>query len=172
LSAATANIPVAGQDATLTYTNNGFTYTLSAEAGAFNVTGQDARLVWSGEQTGYTNEIVLKPWYIRRNKKILLFSTAQEADAYIEAEEVAEQAIQEAQKTSRRARKRLRDKLIAIEPIQTVDVDQLAEAVQRFSIPVDLPKLIAQQDYERVMQILALAADMQDEEDVEMLLLM
>lgn len=172
LSAATANIPVAGQDVTLTYTNNGFTYTLSAEAGAFSVTGQDARLVWSGEQTGFTNEVVLKPWYIRRNKKILLFGTAQEADAYIEAEEVAEQAIQEAQKTSRRARKRLRDKLIKVEPIQTVDVDQLTEAVQRFSIPVDLPKLIAQQDYERVMQILALAADMQDEEDIETLLLM
>lgn len=118
-----------------------------------------------------SNEVILKPWYIKRKKKILLFNSAQEADAFLASEELAEQAIQEAQKTSRRARKRLRDKLITVEPIQTVDVDQLAQAVEHFSIPVDLPYLLAQQDFERVMQILALARDMQDEEDVELLLL-
>lgn len=130
-------------------------------------------LVVNGGQTTYAGEIDLTPrkWYIRRNKKILLFNTAQEADAFLEAEELAEQAVHAAQKTSRRARKRLRDKIITVEPIQTVDVDQLAQAVEHFSIPVDLPYLLAQQDFERVMQILALAADMQDEEDVELLLL-
>lgn len=142
-----------------------------------SVTPCDVRVSWvcldtaSSDQTTYSAEIVLKPWYIRRKKKIMLFNTAQEADAFIAAEEQAEQAIQEAQKTSRRARKRLRDKIITVEPIQTVDVDQLAQAVERFSIPVDLPYLLAQQDFERVMQILALARDMQDEEDVELLLL-
>ena len=130
-------------------------------------------LVVNGGQTTYAGEIDLTPrkWYIKRNKKILLFNNAQEADAFIEAEEAADQAIHEAQKTSRRARKRLRDKIITVEPAQTVDVDQLAQAVERFSIPVDLPYLLAQQDFDRIMQIMAMAMEMQDEEDIELLLL-
>ena len=119
----------------------------------------------------FSAAIVLNPWYVKRKKRIYVFNSAQEADAYLAAEAEAEAAVAKAQKTSRRARKRLRDKIITVEPIQTVDVDQLAQAVEHFSIPVDLPYLLAQQDFDRVMQILALAADMQDEEDVELLLL-
>lgn len=57
-------------------------------------------------------------------------------------------------------------------PLQTVDIDALAGLVERYSIPVNLPELLAQQDYQRVMQIMALALEMQDEDDIEMLLLM
>lgn len=120
----------------------------------------------------YTNEVILtKPWYIKRNKRILLFNTAQEVDAYVEAEEAAQQAIEQAQKTSRRARKRLREKIITVEPAQSVDIDWLSQAIAHFAIPVDLPNLVALQDFDRVMQILALAQEMQDEEDIELLLL-
>lgn len=174
LVADTTSFALTGQDATLTYTTNGYTYTIAAESGSFALAGQDAVLSWSGDQTSYAGEIDLTPskWYVKRNKKILLFNNAQEADAFLEAEQAAEQAIQQAQKTSRRARKRLRDKIITVEPIQTVDVDQLAQAVERFSIPVDLPKLLAQMDYDKVMKTIAIAADLADEEDIEMLLLM
>ena len=122
--------------------------------------------------TTYTNEVVFsKPWYIKRNKRILLFNTEQEVDAYVEAEKAAAQAIEQAQKTSRRARKRLREKIITVEPAQSVDIDWLTQAIAHFSIPVDLPNLVAVQDFDRVMQILALAQEMQDEEDIELLLL-
>lgn len=111
-----------------------------------------------------------RKWYVRRGKKIHLFSSGSDADAFIEAQEQADKAIAEAQKTSRRARKRLREKIVTVDPIQTVDIDLLSKAVEYFSLP-PLPDLLAQQDFERVMQIMAMAQEMQDEEDLEMLLL-
>ena len=111
-----------------------------------------------------------RKWYVRRGKKIHLFRSGSDADAFIEAQEQADKAIAEAQKTSRRARKRLREKIVTVDPIQTVDIDLLSKAVEYFSLP-PLPDLLAQQDFERVMQIMALAREMQDEEDLEMLLL-
>ena len=123
------------------------------------------------DQTTYSAEIVLKPWYVKRKKRIYVFNSAQEADAYLAAEAEAEAAVAKAQKTSRRARKRLRDKLITVEPINTVDIDWLSELIAHFKIQADLAALLAQQDYERVLQILALAMEMQDEEDIELLLL-
>ena len=116
-------------------------------------------------------ELKLKRWYIKRKKQILVFNTAQEADDYVEALEQAEKAIQEAQKTSRRARQRLRKKIVTVAPIETVDIEPLSEAVSRFALP-ELPNLIQQQDFERFMQILALAREMQDDEDEVLLLLM
>ena len=111
-----------------------------------------------------------RKWYVRRGKKIHLFSSGSDADAFIEAQEQADKAIAEAQKTSRRARKRLREKIVTVDPIQTVDIDLLSKAVEYFSLP-PLPDLLAQQDFERVMQIMAMAQEMQDEEDIELLLL-
>jgi len=115
-----------------------------------------------------------KKWYIRRKKRVLVFATAQDADAFIAADELAEQAIAQAQKTSRRARKRLRERVYSanpVHPIESVDIDQLGALVDRYQMAIDLPALIVQQDYERVMQIMALAMQMQDEDDIEMLLL-
>lgn len=118
----------------------------------------------------YSAEVELRPWYVKRGKKIHLFSSGRDADAFIEAQEQADKAIAEAQKTSRRARKRLREKIVTVDPIQTVDIDLLSKAVEYFALP-QLPALLAQQDFERVMQIMAMAQEMQDEEDVELLLL-
>jgi transcription initiation factor TFIID subunit TAF12 len=119
----------------------------------------------------FSQEVELKrKFYIKRKKQILVFNTAQEADDYLESLEQAEKAIQEAQKTSRRARQRLRRKIVTVEPIKTVDIDLLSDAVSRFDLPT-LPNLIEQQDFARFMQILAIAQEMQEEEDIELLLL-
>ncbi len=119
-------------------------------------------------------EIQRKKWYLRRKNRILVFLTAQDADAYIEAEILAEKAIEEAKKTSRRARKRLKERVYktsGVYPVESVDVDALGKLASRYAMAVDLPELIVQQDYERILQIQALAMIMQDEEDVELLLL-
>lgn len=122
-------------------------------------------------EASYSQEVELKKhWYVRRGKKIHLFSNGRDADAFIAAQEQADKAIAQAQKTSRRARKRLREKIVTVDPIQTVDIDLLSKAVEYFHLPA-LPDLLAQQDFERVMQIMAMAQEMQDEEDIEMLLL-
>lgn len=119
----------------------------------------------------YSAEIELRRWYVRRGKRLHIFASGQEADDFIEAEQIAEQAVQKARKTSRLARKRIRDKVFKPLPIETIEVDRLAQLVSHFNIPVDFPQLIAEQDWARVMQIMALAREMQDEEDLEMLLL-
>ena len=147
-------------------------YSITANAGAYSYSGQAATVTYSGgtPQQNYSAEVELKPWYVKRGKKIHLFNSAQEADDYIESLEQAEKAIQEAQKTSRRARQRLRRKIVTVEPIQTVDIDLLSDAVSRFDLPT-LPNLIEQQDFARFMQILAIAQEMAEEEDIELLLL-
>lgn len=122
---------------------------------------------------GPSNEIDYRPFYVKRGKRIMLFNSAAEADAYLEAEAAAEKAIADAQKTSRRARKRLRERVlsVAVEPLETLEIPLLETLVGRYEIPVNLPELIAQQDWERVMQIHALALEMQEEDDIELLLL-
>ena len=135
----------------------------------------DVRVSWicldTAATTGYSAEVELKRWYIKRKKRIYVFNSAEEADAYLAAEIEAVKAIEQAQKTSRRARKRLRDKLITVEPAETVDIDWLSELVRHFQIQADLAQLLAQQDYERVLQILAQAREMLEEEDLEILLM-
>jgi len=128
-----------------------------------------------GGTTAFTAEVEItiprKKWYVKRKKQILVFDTSQDADDYIEAEEIAEKAVQKAQKTSRLARKRVREKVFKPEPVQTIEIDALQTLADKYNIGIELPNLIAQQDYERVMQIMAMAWEMQDDEDVEMLLL-
>jgi hypothetical protein len=119
----------------------------------------------------YSAEVELKRWYVRRGKQLLIFNNGQEADDYLEAQEQAEKAIAEAQKTSRRARQRLRNKIVTVKPVDTVDVDQLSQAIQSYQIPASLPALIAASDMQQLMQVMALAREMQDEEEVELLLL-
>lgn len=148
-------------------------YLDTLQPGAYLITGQSItdEAPTSGTVEA-TNEVVLnRRFYVRRGKQIHLFNSAQEADDYLQAEQAIEAQVQA--KTSRLARKRLREKLI-IEvpaPIESVDVPELASMVEHFHMDVNLPSLIAQQDWERVMQIHALAMQLQDDEDVEMLLL-
>ena len=101
-------------------------------------------------------------------------ASGQDADAFLEAEQAAQEAVEKAQRTSRRARKRLRQRVFTADalPEQTVEIDALAGLVGRYSIPVDLPALLAQQDYEEIVRLSLLAMEMQDEDEIEMLLLM
>lgn len=184
LIASAGSYSLTGQSAGITYfsgpANN---YTLTCLAGSYSY----GEYVNDGYvEPGYIGSTTLtikkpiaevelsKKWYVKRKNQIHLFNSAEEADAFIESEAVAEEAIKQAQKTSRRARKRLREKVYeatGVTPVETVQIDWLAQLVARYAIPVNLPEIIAQQDFERVMQIRALALEMQDEEEVELLLL-
>ncbi|CAB4172581.1 hypothetical protein UFOVP1470_10 [uncultured Caudovirales phage] len=119
----------------------------------------------------FSQDVEVRKYYMRKGKKLLMFDSVSDAESYTEAEALAEEAI--AKKTSRLARKRLRARIVSGSlPVQTIDTDWLGEMMQRFAINLDLPALLAEQDYNRVMEIHALAMAMQDEEDCEMLLLM
>ena len=138
--------------------------------------GQGTAVIDFGAFPG-SNEVELrspKRWYIKREKQIFVFNSASEADAFIDAEQTAKEAIEKAQKTSRRARKRLKDrvfKVAGVAPVQTIEIDRLGEMVGRFNVPVNLPEILAQQDYAHVMRILEIVMRMQDEDDIELLLL-
>lgn len=122
----------------------------------------------------YSAEIELRRWYVRRGKRLHIFASGQDADAFLDAERAAQAAVEKAQRTSRRARKRLRERVFTADalPQQTVEIDALAGLVERYNIHADIPALLARQDYDRFMQIVAMAIEMQEEEDIEMLLLM
>jgi hypothetical protein len=126
-------------------------------------------------QPSYTGSVDLeRRWYVRRGKKLHIFATAQDADAFIEAEEQAQEVVDRANKASRMARKRIRDKVFTGDslPIQTIEVDRLQEAIAAFNLPIDLPSFVANQDWEQVVRTMLEVQQAQDEEDVEMLLLM
>ena len=114
-----------------------------------------------------TNE--LSKVYVRRGKKVYFFNTPEEADQYLLAEQQANKAIEKAKKTSRRARKRLKEKIYpAADSVDLVEIEQLNA---RFDLPYDLPKMYQEQDYETLVRIAELLRQMQDEEEIELLLL-
>ncbi len=116
----------------------------------------------------YSNKV-----YIKRNKKIYIFDSVEEADSYLEAEAKAEEIVQQSNKTSRLARKRAREKAfksLAIEPVDTVDIPALKTLVSQLQTDFELPKLIARQDWQRVVEIYQQAMEMQDEEDLLLIL--
>ena len=111
--------------------------------------------------------------YIKRNKKIYIFDSVEEADSYIEAEAKAEEIVQQSNKTSRLARKRAREKahkLLSIEPVESVDIPALKTLVSQLQTDFELPQLIAKQDWQRVVEIYNQAMEMQDEEDLLLIL--
>jgi len=174
LSALAGGYSLSGGSAVLTKTGGGpQSYTLTASQGSYSITGASATLSWSGEAKSASNEIELRPWYVRRGKKLHIFATAQEADAFIEAEKAAQEAVEQAQRTSRRARKRLRERVFSREalPVQTIEIDRLADVAVRFGVQVDMPSLVAAQDWEKVLHVHQMAMAMQEEDDLDLLLL-
>lgn len=100
-------------------------------------------------------------WYVRKGKRVILFDTPEQADAFIAADQPAKK---------KKARKQAT--IVIQAPAQTVDLDATTAMVERLSMPVDMPALIVQQDWARIVQIMEIAQEMQDEEDcVELLLL-
>ena len=182
ITASTGSYPLTGQSATITKSGGVLNdYTLTCSAGSYSLGDywQDGYV-----EPGYIGsanitvrrssaEVNLKRWYVKRKNQLHIFNNADEADAFIEAADQAEDIA--AAKTSRRARKRARTHVYTesdVAPVETVQMDWLAAMVNRFAMPVDLPNLIELQAWERVMEIRVLAMEMQDEDDIETLLLM
>jgi hypothetical protein len=168
---------ITGRAGTLTYTagNTQVNYTLTGASGSYGLTGNNGAFNWSGASSSFSNEIELKrKFYVRRGKQIHLFNSAQDADAWIDAENEANEAVAQAQKTSRLARKRLKAKVFSpsILPVETVQIDALGQLAERYNLNADIPALLAAQDYAMVVKMMQIARDIQDEEDIEMLLLM
>jgi hypothetical protein len=172
ITALAGSYSLTGGSAVLTKASGATAYSLTANPGSYAITGSSASLVWSGEQVaGYSAEINLKPWYVKRGKKIHVFSRAEDADAFIEAEQAAQEAIEKAQNTSRQARRRAKKRVYEAVAHETVDIDLLGQLAQRYAINADIPALIQQQDWMQIVALSLLAQQMQDEEDIEMLLL-
>lgn len=114
-----------------------------------------------------TNEV--SRVYVRRGKKVLFFNTPEEADAYLIAEQQANEAIQKAQKTSKRAKKRLKDKIYPA--AASIDLIELERLTVRFDLPYDLPKMYEAQQWDKLAFIAERLRQMQDEEEIELLLL-
>lgn len=109
--------------------------------------------------------------YIKRGKRIHIFDTVEDADAWVEAEQQATQAIEKAKgKKKLKAKAKVYKALDEQLPHEVIRLDWLESLVAHFNIPVELPTLEAQQDWMEVARIALMAQQMQDEEEVEMLL--
>lgn len=108
--------------------------------------------------------------YLKRGKQILLFNNAAEADRYEEAEQLANEAIAKAQ--SKRAIKRLKAKVIQVAPpVELIDTGVLVDLMSAYQVPINLPQLLAEQDYSQLAQIYLRLREQQEEDDIEALLL-
>lgn len=121
-----------------------------------------------------TSELLVrrpKKVYIRRRGNILLFDTAEQADAYIEAEEQAQAAIDEAK--SRGAKKRLAARVLkdVDKPEEVISIGALERVIDAQQLPFDIVSLLKQQDYQRIAQIQREIEQMLDEEEEILLLL-
>lgn len=110
--------------------------------------------------------------YIKRGKRIHIFDTVEEADAWVQAEQQATQAIEKAKgKKKLKAKAKVYKALDEQLPHEVIRLDVLESMVAHFGIPVELPTLEARQDWLEVARIAMLAREMQDEEEVELLIL-
>ena len=160
---------LAGTDATFVYTPSGTVYTLNAEPGAYSISGAGASFVYSGAQQSYSGEVKV---YVKRGKKYYFFDTQAEADEWVEAETEANEAIEQAQKTSRRARKRLREKVYkALPEADVVDTTNLLQLAQSFNVTFDMQSLIMSHNISQLIEIRDRLIQLQDEDDIEMLVL-
>lgn len=113
-------------------------------------------------------------WYVRRGKRIYLFSSAEDADNWLDADRIAQEAVEAAQRSSRRARKRLKDKVLKTyeaPKAEVIDGGLIEAMALRYGLDFDLASLIQQRDIEQIIAMQALAWQMQDDEDIELLLL-
>jgi hypothetical protein len=108
--------------------------------------------------------------YLKRGKQILLFNNVAEADRYEEAERIADEAIAKAQ--SKRAVKRLKAKVIQVAPpVELIDTEALLSLLNAYQEAINLPQLMAEQDYSQLAQIYLRLREQQEEDDIEALLL-
>lgn len=115
-----------------------------------------------------SGEVILKKrrYYVRKKGKILLFDTANEADSYIDSEHQAELTARA--KTSRRARKRVRDAAVADFAPEVIDLKITEYLADKFGM-VKIPDLVEQMDWDRLLYIQSLATELEEEEDASIL---
>lgn len=117
----------------------------------------------------YSQEVTIKPFYVKRNKKIYLFNTAIEADEFLEAEKIALEAIEKAQKTSKRAKKRFKEKVYPV--ADSIDLIEIERLTIQFDIQYEIPLLFKEQDYFELMRIAYIIKQGQEDEEIEILLM-
>ena len=98
--------------------------------------------------------------YLRRENEVLVFDSEDEKESFLEAEKQAQKAINRA---ARRA-------VMATVPRPAkVDLERIAQEAERLRLE-SIAQLLEQQDYERIMAVNEMIADMLDDEDIELLL--
>jgi hypothetical protein len=100
--------------------------------------------------------------YLKRGNEVLVFSSQQEAEDFEAAEIAAKEAISRAQKKKVRAAKP--------KPIETVNLERVERQVSAWQMPYDIPGIADAFDFDRIMRIQLRIAELQDEEDIELLL--
>lgn len=172
LTALAGSYQVTGGGATLTKIG-AVAYTLTALPGDYQLTGGSAELTVTtpnNNRAGF--EMGGRRVYIKRGKRIHIFDTVEDADAWVEAEQQATQAIEKAKgKKKLKAKAKVYKALDEQLPHEVIRLDWLESLVAHFNIPVELPTLEAKQDWMEVARIALLAQEMQDEEEVELLLM-
>lgn len=139
----------------------------SAQGGTVTRPGQA-----QGPQTGSMRpgfEMSSRKVYIKRGKRIHIFDSVEDADAWMEAEQQEIQAIRRAKPTPRKKAKVFKALDEAI-PHEVVRLDVVRAMVDYLGIPVEMPTLEARQDWAEVARVALMARHMQDEEDIELLL--
>ena len=109
-------------------------------------------------------EVVYRPVYIKRGKKIVIFNTVDEADAWVEAQDALDKA------KSRGAKKRIAKRVID-QPVDVVDVDLVAGLAQVYNLKVDIRSLIDIGEIQKLRDWRDRILTMRDEEDIEILLM-
>ena len=101
--------------------------------------------------------------YLKRGNEVLVFDSEELAEQFEAAEIEAAQAI------SRAKRKKAR---IAIpKPAEKVSIARVERQAVAYEIPANVQNMVAALDYEQIVLLNKRIADMQDEEDIELLLL-
>lgn len=107
--------------------------------------------------------------YIKRGRKIHIFDTVEDADAWEAAEAAAQEAIAKAK--TRTAKRRIVRKVETAIEHEVLRLDLLDALVARFNLKLDFPSIEARQDWAEYVRIAMLARELEDEEEIETLLL-
>ena len=107
--------------------------------------------------------------YIKRGRKIHIFDTVEDADAWEAAEAAAQEAIAKAK--TRTAKRRIVRKVEAAIEHEVLRLDLIDALVARFNLKLDLPSIEAREDWAEYVRIAMLARELEDEEEIETLLL-
>ena len=125
----------------------------------------------NGGTTKYSGEVDIslspkRKYYVRKNGKVLLFNSGEEADSFIEQDAKAEKIIKT--KTSRLARKRVRDAAVAKFSPEVIDLQLTTLLSEKFDMPNFL-EFVRLEKWDKVLAIQSLAIEMEEEEDSALL---